>query len=109
VRRVLPATTVVIFACLAAGQGPATGSSAGCRASWHVFQPVPGGALFGVAAVAPDDAWTVGSLDGKALIEHWDGARWSGAAAPSVEGALHGVAAISRTDVWATGYSRTTC
>jgi hypothetical protein len=56
--------------------------------AWHVAATpaVQTGVLYSVAAAAPDNVWTVcarHSLDdtgdrlGRALIEHWDGARWS--------------------------------
>jgi len=45
-----------------------------------------------------------------ALIEHWDGQRWSIVAAPSAPGGrgefLNGVAAVSASDVWAVGEDR---
>ncbi len=46
-----------------------------------------GNVLYGVVAKAPDDVWAVGQKIGnappdQALIEHWDGARWSEVHAP---------------------------
>ena len=67
------------------------------------------GELFGVTAVASNNVWAVGMLSGGTtqLIEHWDGAKWSVAAAPSVSGSgwLNAVTAISANDVWAVGFS----
>jgi hypothetical protein len=71
--------------------------------TWSV---VPGattgtGELWGVAGVAPDDVWAVGS---QALIEHWNGRTWTVAKAPSPAcDALHAVTAIASNDVWAVG------
>ncbi|MEY9872031.1 hypothetical protein ABH931_001505 [Streptacidiphilus sp. MAP12-33] len=57
------------------------------------------GALLGVAAHHGDDVWAVGSFrapgarHNTALIEHWNGHRWSRVAAPADAGPLTGVAA----------------
>jgi len=68
--------------------------------------------LFGVAAVASNDVWAVGfgnstsNESGRALIEHWDGARWSLARSPNPGpgfSQLRGVVGLSSTDVWAVG------
>jgi hypothetical protein len=67
--------------------------------------------LAGVTAIAPDDAWAVGSWwtnDGTqrhTLIEHWDGVQWSIAVNP-FNGPyewLADVSAVSSRDVWAVG------
>ncbi len=69
--------------------------------------------LNAVSAVG-DEAWAVGSFQRPgdccvphALIEHWDGDRWSVVSNPGahvpVESPLNGVAAVSATDVWAVG------
>src|SRR5262245_53912740 len=63
----------------------------------------------GVAAVARDDVWAVGSQTvsgtSNTLIEHWDGTSWSvvPSPTPSGGGSLLAVTAISATDVWAVG------
>ena len=69
-----------------------------------VPSPSPGvsSSLSGVAAVAPDDVWAVGSSDAATLIEHWDGASWSVVPSPG-SGSLAGVTALSATDAWAVG------
>jgi plastocyanin len=68
--------------------------------------------LLGVAAVARDDVWAVGFTTGftmgqgkSALIEHWDGTRWSVVPTPmdNFVGGLSAVAAVSAGDVWAVG------
>jgi hypothetical protein len=59
---------------------------------WQVVpSPDPGSTgnhLYGVAAASPDDIWAVGQQLGsggpdQALIEHWDGAKWSTVLSPS--------------------------
>lgn len=71
--------------------------------------------LAGVAAIAPDDVWAVGTagttsdLSGTSLITHWDGTSWRIVPSPHVGTAttpnhLTGVAAAGPADVWAVGY-----
>ncbi len=66
--------------------------------------------LRAVAAVSATDVWAVGSFiaasgSGQALIEHWDGKKWSVVASPTAGtgNVLLGVVAVSTTDVWAVG------
>ena len=69
--------------------------------------------LSDVAAVAADDVWAAGTLncDGSstALVEHWDGKRWSRVDVPSPARAsyagLDGITAIAPDDIWAVGFS----
>jgi hypothetical protein len=69
--------------------------------------------LSDVTAVAPDDVWAVGSLtcDGlsAALVERWDGERWSRVDVPlprrATNTGLTGITAVAGTDVWAVGFS----
>ncbi len=88
---------------------------------WKVVPcPSPGGTgeptrsyLAAVAIDAPDDAWAVGQWSPikhvpprYALIEHWNGAKWSLVAVPSSGGhatGLNAVAAISPKAAWALG------
>jgi hypothetical protein len=92
---------------------PAWSASAPVR-SWTVVpSPSPGGernTLYAVAALAIDDAWTVGAAttDGvsQTLILHWDGTAWSRVPSPSPLNAaniLRGVVALASDDVWAVG------
>jgi hypothetical protein len=73
-------------------------------------------ALYGVAAVAPDDAWGVGysvDLDSPSIYStltlHWDGDSWSIVPSPNLEqgphayNALLAVSAIASDDIWAVG------
>ncbi len=84
-------------------------------ASWSIVPSANPGAtgnqLFAVTAVSSNSVWAVGQQTGnqgpdQALIEHWNGSKWSVAAAPSA-GAfstqLFGVAGASDADVRAVG------
>jgi hypothetical protein len=69
--------------------------------------------LSGVAALAPDDIWAVGSQESlsgtsQTLIEHWNGTLWSIVPSPNVgsyDNELEGVDALSPDDIWAIGDS----
>ncbi len=74
-----------------------------------------GGVLSGVAAVASNDVWAVGSSGfdnsqgapvASTLIEHYNGTSWSIVASPNPTGggALTGVTAISANNIWAVGH-----
>ncbi|HEX4816470.1 MAG TPA: hypothetical protein VFV66_27330 [Nonomuraea sp.] len=89
--------------------------------AWRkVDVPIPPGknnvSLNAVAAIAPDDAWAVGSagttgdLQETTLITHWDGASWQIVPSPNVgdtntPNQLSAVAAAGPDDVWAVGYA----
>jgi hypothetical protein len=62
--------------------------------------------LFGVSALASDDAWAVGLVDTQTLIVHWHAAVWDRVPSPSpsgVENWLFGVSDLSLTNAWAVG------
>jgi hypothetical protein len=62
--------------------------------------------LAGVVAVAPDDAWAVGSSEAGDLIEHWDGTRWTITPGAALDAGSTGLTAVSGdgpSDVWAVG------
>lgn len=74
--------------------------------------------LSGVAALASDDVWAVGTSSGadgflnESLIEHWNGAQWSIVPSPGVPqpsgydmGSLAGVSALAPNDIWAVGWA----
>ena len=63
-----------------------------------------GPVLRGLAALAPDDVWAVGSLRGAPFATHWNGAAWRPAALPAVPdaGSLNAVSGTA-TDLWAVG------
>jgi hypothetical protein len=81
--------------------------------TWQIVPSpsVPGASsyLASVVAVSPRNVWAVGSaatssLVGSALIEHWDGKKWSIVNGPKVgASAFYGVAANGRADVRAAG------
>jgi hypothetical protein len=69
--------------------------------------------LTGVAAVAADDAWAVGTFqktgfgtEYRALVQHWNGAAWSNLKNPCGLG-LSDVDARTGSDIWAVGGSDT--
>ncbi|HJT55060.1 MAG TPA: hypothetical protein VJ761_01090 [Ktedonobacteraceae bacterium] len=70
--------------------------------------------LYSVTAISTNDAWAVGYssqncnskyFSGRALIEHWNGKKWSIASSPRPpkNSTLTGIAAASQNDVWAVG------
>jgi len=69
--------------------------------------------LRSVASAGPGGVWAVGAYDQQtpqgtatyALIQHWNGARWSVVPSPGPTGLdiLEGVAAVSASDIWAVG------
>ena len=68
--------------------------------------------LNGISARTADDVWVVGATGSlhtpKALIEHWNGTKWSLVASPDAGGTQRGlgsVVAISANNVWAAGSS----
>jgi hypothetical protein len=82
---------------------------------WNVysgptFNPGDQPELWGIAAVAPNNIWAVGSLltgsvqSLEALFEHWDGTAWT-AQTGHFYGFFQGVSADAEDDIWAVGYS----
>jgi hypothetical protein len=80
----------------------------------RVPSPSPGttiSVLFGVSAVRADDAWAVGDFSEtggsiNALIEHWNGTKWSQVAAANPGSSFNdfqAVSAASARDIWAVG------
>lgn len=78
--------------------------------------PGPGGSatsdvLSGVTVASPGNAWAVGDMQtgsgNHALIEHWNGSRWTAVPAPDPGGPseLSAVAASSAGNAWAVGDS----
>jgi photosystem II stability/assembly factor-like uncharacterized protein len=60
-------------------------------------------ALYGVAAISPGDAWTVGDSGGLTLIDRWNGSSWSIFPSPNIAGRLNAMTAITACDVWVVG------
>jgi hypothetical protein len=77
----------------------------GATWSFAPFTAPSTGALTSVAALGPGDVWAVGYDGSGALIERWNGAKWSRLTPPAGADGLAGVAARSITDVWAVGSS----
>jgi hypothetical protein len=76
--------------------------------------PVADSELHGIVALAPNDAWIVGSTGNyltqteETVVLHWDGAQWSRVSSPNPDpyrSSLSGVTAESPTSVWAVGYT----
>jgi len=68
--------------------------------------------LNAVAAISPTDVWAIGigvapNSPTVALIEHWDGTKWSLVSSPDAGAFLFGVTAVSATNVWAVGVDPT--
>jgi hypothetical protein len=68
------------------------------------------GQLYGVAALAANNVWAVGSFAGvstngyQTLIEHWNGTSWSIVPSPGAgSGQLYGVTALAANNIWAVG------
>ena len=71
-----------------------------------------GNSLYSVAAIAPNDVWTVGQGYGspvnRTLALHWDGTAWSQFKTPNIgrgilANALYAVAGLGSDDIWAVG------
>lgn len=56
-----------------------------------------------VAARTASDVWATGYGDGRAELEHWDGASWTLTPTPDVHGYFDDVFALSAKDAWAVG------
>ena len=112
--RAVPCSLVLIWAITLSSPGLLIAQAQTTCGGWHVVSsPSPGPAandLYGTAAIASNDAWTVGEYGPpgggvNTLTEHWDGSQWSVIPSPTVgEGNyLYGVSAVSSRDVWAVG------
>src|SRR5258706_4990789 len=93
---------IVIAFQLRIGGVEAYSLSNGCK--WQVVHsPTPGAQsqLGGVAAISPNDVWAVGSYNGGAVAEHWNGIQWRIGPTPHLShfDFLSGVSAISTSDI----------
>ncbi len=85
-----------------------------CLLTWQVV-PSPNigseiNVLYGVAVLAPNDVWAVGTFGDSgsvlhSLILHWDGSSWTSVQHPDVIGGLYAIQALSPADIWAVGGS----
>ena len=79
------------------------------RTSSRIPNPAgPGSTLNGIAMVSPQDVWVVGSAkDGRALVLHWNGSKWSKVVDPPGLGTGGTVTAVARipetAGVWVDG------
>src|SRR5262249_38954672 len=82
--------------------------------TWAVvpMPSIPGRSItmYGVTAIAADDAWAVGNTEithanaATPIAMHWDGSTWAFVAPPHVDGAfLTAVSGTAAGDVWAVG------
>jgi len=72
---------------------------------WSLNLNIPGQSLYGVKAIAPNDAWAVGTDGAQQIILHWDGSSWSQVPTPSPGGGrLLDVEASGPADLWAAGW-----
>jgi hypothetical protein len=89
--------------------------------SWSISaspfpKPSQFNALYGITALTANNVWAVGyanensrGQNGQALIEHWDGAKWTLVASPIAGNAtiLLGIASLSAANLTAVGYIQT--
>jgi Carboxypeptidase regulatory-like domain len=72
---------------------------------WSLIDIVPAQTLYGVKAIAPNDAWAVGTDGARQAILHWDGSSWSKVPTPSPGGGrLLEIDASGSADLWAAGW-----
>lgn len=109
-----PGLTALVALVFATGAGSSSAAQkTGCRLVWGIVQSpaVPGAELRAVAAATPKDVWAVGGPSTlslrtpkpSALVEHFDGKRWTVVPGPRIAGALTGVAVAGARDVWVVG------
>jgi hypothetical protein len=65
--------------------------------------------LVGLAALASNNVWAVGTTITGTLVEHWNGSAWNVVTSPNPAGSstnsLSGITAIAPNDIWAVGSS----
>jgi hypothetical protein len=72
--------------------------------SWTAHYLAPGHTLWDVTAIAPDDAWVVGTDGSKPVILHFDGGAFSLVPTPAPgPGRLTGILALGPENLWAVG------
>ena len=105
------ASVLALVAGMTLAGVPSTSLAAGCTIK-AVAHPetaaTPFDQLYGIDALTATNIWTVGSSAAaeKALVEHWNGTKWSLVPAPSKGSTteLEDVTAISPSNAWAVGY-----
>jgi hypothetical protein len=111
-------TLVSAVVALACSAGTAPAATGGFTVSSSPNQGTSNNQLFGVAATAASNAWSVGYYQSSTCVcsqrnlsEHWNGTAWSIASTPNPATSsgdydvLKAATASSASDVWAVGYS----
>jgi hypothetical protein len=107
------AAITVILATLAGVAWGSAGPDVSCATSWGIVPSSPEVKdPRGIAVIAKNDVWVVGSQPAASAkvhpaAEHWDGSAWTLVGTPYSglgENALNGVSAVTTDDVWAVGY-----
>jgi hypothetical protein len=76
---------------------------------WTRVTKIPAGqTLNGVLALAPDDAWAVGTDGTRGIVLHWNGVRWAQVPSPTPgeSGRLADLTAAGADHLWAAGTAR---
>jgi hypothetical protein len=116
-KTILLTVAVTLGAALPAA-GASTAAQAARTAGHGPAVPVFPGALGGVSASSPTDAWAVGAQcpqcnNSATLTLHWNGTHWSMVPSPNPgpkDNVLDAVAAVSSSYAWAVGsYGNDTC
>jgi hypothetical protein len=117
-KRILLTLIAVLSASLPAAAAASTAAQAAPTTGRPSAIPVFSGALGGVSATSPTDAWAVGDQcptcnNSTTLILHWNGTRWSLVPSPNPGpklNVLNAVAAVSPAYAWAVGsYGNSAC
>lgn len=114
---ILATTAALPIAGMAGSFSPALAAPAvAAKATGSVPHPGQSSFLQGVAAVAPHDAWAVGTFCSSHctsvtatdhyMIIHWNGSSWS-LTVRGPSGGLGGISAVSARDLWAVGSTPT--
>ena len=104
-----------VFTVRGQAQAASLGTSQHTHRTWHVVpspnSPQTYNVLNGVVALSADNVWAVGEdfsypAPNQALIEHWNGKKWSIVPSPAIDssGQLNGITRIPGTkELWAVG------
>ncbi len=106
-----PSAAQVSGAGLSVTPLPSASATPACQLAWQWVETAlhnpPTNGLSGLAALAPNDVWTVGGfgIGNIPATEHWDGNAWSVVPAASTHGSsgLTASAALSANNIWAVG------
>ncbi len=73
---------------------------------WKVVTPVPHIDLYGLAMIASNEGWAVGSGGSAGNILHYQDGQWQVARAPDPQAALGAITMVSADEGWAVGHDR---